>query len=69
MVVAMSSCPWRTADLGVIFLMWVVMMVGLMLPGSVPMIFLFSTINRKMHSGSLVPAGLFVLGCIALDML
>jgi predicted metal-binding membrane protein len=53
----------------VIFLMWVVMMVGLMLPGSVPMIFLFSTINRKMRSGSFVPAGLFVLGYIALDRL
>jgi predicted metal-binding membrane protein len=50
--------------LGVMFLMWVVMMVGMMLPSAAPMILLFSTINRKRCNECFVPTGLFLLGYV-----
>jgi predicted metal-binding membrane protein len=64
MAVAMSMTPWGTAEMGVMFLMWVVMMVGMMLPGAAPMVLLFSTISRKRCGESFVRTGLFILGYI-----
>lgn len=39
--------PWRMADFALTFSMWVVMMVGMMLPSAIPMILLYQTVSRK----------------------
>jgi predicted metal-binding membrane protein len=64
MAVAMSMAPWDAAGFFLMFLMWVVMMVGMMLPGAAPMILLFATINRKrsIRDAPYVPTALFTLG-------
>ena len=39
--------PWSVLDFALIFLMWAVMMVGMMLPSATPMILLYATVTRK----------------------
>jgi predicted metal-binding membrane protein len=51
MAFAMEVSPWDATGFALMFLMWVVMMVGMMLPGAAPMILLFATINRKRRTG------------------
>jgi predicted metal-binding membrane protein len=53
-------------DIPALFIMWAVMMVGMMLPGATPMIMLFAAINRqKRKIGSpFVPTAIFVLGYV-----
>jgi predicted metal-binding membrane protein len=50
-----------------LFIMWAVMMVGMMLPSAAPMIVLFATVNRqKRKLGTpYVPTAIFVLGYVA----
>jgi predicted metal-binding membrane protein len=64
MAAAMNMAPWDATGFFLMFLMWMVMMVGMMLPGAAPMILLFATINRKMSIGDApyVPTALFTLG-------
>ena len=38
---------WTATDFGLMFLMWAVMMTGMMVPSAAPMILLFATVNRK----------------------
>ena len=38
---------WSAADFGFMFLMWWVMMIGMMVPTAAPMILLFATVNRR----------------------
>ncbi len=38
---------WSAADFGFMFLMWAVMMTGMMVPSAAPMILLFATVNRR----------------------
>ena len=38
---------WSAADFGLMFLMWAVMMTGMMVPTAAPMILLFATVNRR----------------------
>ncbi len=56
--------PWGATDLGFTFVMWTVMMVGMMLPSAAPMVMVFATIHRKRgeRGESYAPTGLFVLG-------
>jgi predicted metal-binding membrane protein len=56
--------PRTTSDIPALFVMWAVMMVGMMLPGATPMIVLFATVNRrKREAGApFVPTAIFVLG-------
>ncbi len=42
-----STSPWRIADFGMVYLMWVVMMIAMMVPAASPMITAFATINRR----------------------
>lgn len=50
MAVAMDMTPWDATAFALMFLMWVVMMIGMMLPGAAPMILLFAAIHRKQMS-------------------
>ena len=38
---------WSAADFGMMFLMWAVMMTGMMVPSAAPMLLLFATVNRR----------------------
>jgi predicted metal-binding membrane protein len=58
---------WPAAALVPLFLMWSEMMVAMMLPSAAPMILTFAMVNRKRREqeGPFVPAGIFVLGYLA----
>lgn len=43
----MSRRSWTPVGLGLIYLMWVVMMVAMMVPATSPMIAAFATVNRR----------------------
>lgn len=55
---------WRAKDLLLAFLMWNVMMAGMMIPTASPMILAFATTNRRFceQQGPFVPTAFFVLG-------
>lgn len=63
MAVAQAK-PWGTADFALMFLMWVVMMVGMMLPSAAPTVLLFAATCRKSRErdASFAPASAFVFG-------
>ena len=63
-VVAMAGLPAALVDFVLIYLMWVVMMVAMMLPGASPMIAVFAAINRRRREeGSpWVRTAVFLLG-------
>ena len=56
--------PWSASDFVLMFLMWAVMMVGMMLPSAASMILIFATFNRKQHAEGrpFVPTGVFASG-------
>ena len=58
--------PWSAIDFGLIFLMWTVMMVGMMGPSAMPAILDFATSSHKQqeHGHTLAPTGVFALGYI-----
>ena len=56
---AMSSAP---APLSLTATMWAVMMVGMMLPSAMPMVLLFTTVQRKQGRQPIVMTGTFVAG-------
>lgn len=39
--------PWRAIEFGYVFLMWAVMMVGMMAPSAAPMILLYARVGRQ----------------------
>ncbi len=55
---------WTGGDFALMFLMWSVMMIGMMLPGATPMILLFAMVNRQKREAGhpFVPTGAFALG-------
>jgi predicted metal-binding membrane protein len=55
---------WTAAEALLCFVMWAVMMAGMMLPSAAPMILIFSETHRKRASQGqpIVSTGLFVLG-------
>ena len=55
---------WGPVDFGLMFLMWAVMMVGMMVPSATPMILAFATINRRrrQNGNPYVPTGVFLSG-------
>lgn len=62
---AMSG--WGAPDLALVFLMWVIMMAGMMLPSAVPMLWMFARIDGGRQAPG-VPGGrvwAFVLGYLA----
>jgi len=60
----MAMPPMSAVELGLLFAMWWVMMVGMMLPGVTPVILTFATINRQRRARHqpYVPAALFTAG-------
>ncbi len=58
---------WSAIDAFMMFVMWWVMMVGMMVPSAAPMILLFAAINRKKRADGkpFVPTGLFALAYVA----
>ncbi len=60
--------PWTIVDFGLMYVMWSVMMMGMMLPSASPMVLMFAKINRDQRDkGELfVPTGTFVAGYIAI---
>ncbi len=58
---------WGATDFGLMFLMWAVMMVGMMLPSASPMILMFAKITRSQVEKDLLgPTGAFVFGYIVI---
>ena len=57
---------WSATDFGLMFLMWAVMMTGMMVPSAAPMILLFTTVNRKRREqqGPFVSTGIFLSGYV-----
>ena len=51
MVEAITPAPWSIAELVAMFIMWVIMMIGMMLPGATPMILLFARLSREHQRG------------------
>jgi len=47
MGMAMAPAPWTVAEALSMFLMWAVMMVGMMLPSAAPMILLYDELGKK----------------------
>ncbi len=59
--------PWSATDAALTFLMWAVMMVGMMVPSAVPMSMLFARVSRKAaaQGATLAPTFVFALGYVA----
>lgn len=57
---------WTFDDVLITFVMWSVMMIAMMLPSAMPMILIFSAVNRKRHSlgNQNVPTWIFLIGYI-----
>jgi predicted metal-binding membrane protein len=64
MVIMPAMQRWSAWDLFLVFLMWAVMMVGMMVPAASPVILLFAEINRRRNEepGTFVATGKVLLG-------
>lgn len=56
--------PFDLAELTLLFLMWSIMMIGMMVPSAAPAILMYTTIakNHRERGSAVVPAWLFTLG-------
>lgn len=59
--------PWAGVDFLLMFLMWAVMMVGMMVPTAIPMILIYAAVvrNASRKGETLAPATVFVSGYVA----
>ena len=59
---------WAFNDILAAFAMWSIMMTAMMLPSAMPMILVFSTVNRKRHTlgNQLVPTWIFLFGYLVI---
>ncbi len=59
--------PWSVADFGFMFIMWSVMMVGMMTPSVAPMVLLYAAAGRTAvaHGRPLAATGWFLAGYLA----
>ena len=60
--------PWTTTDFVFMFLMWAIMMVGMMVPTAIPMTLIHAAIGRKAASQGtpIAPTAMFVVGYVAM---
>ena len=60
--------PWESADFLFAFLMWAIMMVGMMVPSAIPMTLVYAAVARKAaRQGTVVPPTfVFVSGYVAM---
>lgn len=63
----MPMGKWDTTDFLLGFMMWVIMMIGMMIPSAAPMIFLFAKIRRRAEASgrALMLTSIFSLGYFA----
>ncbi|MGQ0741925.1 MAG: DUF2182 domain-containing protein [Alphaproteobacteria bacterium] len=63
-MLAPKSTAWTSADFIFAFVMWAVMMVGMMTPSVAPMILLYATVGRQaaVRGGALAPTSCFAAG-------
>jgi len=66
-VIMAKAASWTPVDLALMFLMWAIMMVGMMLPSAAPMILLFAMVSRKQQAAGAarVATGVFASGYLA----
>lgn len=66
--VVMRLTPWNAGDFVFMFLMWAIMMVGMMVPSATPMMLLYTGIVRKAgREGTvLAPTAVFATGYLAM---
>src|ERR671914_2128797 len=59
--------PWSATDFLLMFLMWAIMMVGMMVPSAAPMILLYARVCRTQRDKGrpFAPTGAFVAGYVA----
>ena len=59
-----ASAPWRLVEFAFVFVMWLVMMVGMMAPSAAPMILMYARAGRHAAASGapFAPAGWFVAG-------
>jgi predicted metal-binding membrane protein len=59
--------PWSAVDFVLMFLMWAIMMVGMMVPGAAPMILLYARVCRTQRDKGrpFAPTGAFLAGYVA----
>lgn len=59
--------PWNVADFGFVFVMWAVMMVGMMTPSVTPMVLLYTAVGRMAAASGrpLAAAGWFLAGYLS----
>lgn len=65
--IACELHPWSGADAALTFLMWAVMMVGMMVPSAAPMSLIFASVARKAaaQGSAVAPAFVFSAGYVA----
>jgi predicted metal-binding membrane protein len=63
----MAAASWTPAAFALSFTMWLVMMLGMMLPSTTPMILTFATINRNKRAvgQNFVPTSVFAAGYLS----
>jgi predicted metal-binding membrane protein len=63
----MPMGSWNAADLALASAMWIIMMVGMMVPSAAPVILLYALMRRReMQQGRVIPStGLFAAGYLA----
>ena len=68
---AMQLRPWSAGYFGMMFLMWAIMMVGMMLPSVAPTVLIFAAVARKASAQNtpIAPTGAFVSGYLVLWIL
>ncbi|HEY7247704.1 MAG TPA: DUF2182 domain-containing protein [Xanthobacteraceae bacterium] len=63
-IMAPASAPWTAIELAFVFIMWAVMMVGMMAPSAAPMILMYARVAREGKSAGrpLAATGWFAAG-------
>lgn len=56
-LMAPAAAPWSAVELTFVFVMWAVMMVGMMAPSTAPMILMYARVARQSRAGYRTAAG------------
>ncbi len=64
MVMSAGPTPWTATHFALIFVMWCVMMVGMMVPSAAPIVLTFATVNRRKRAQGrpYAPTAVFAAG-------
>ncbi len=57
-----AIAPWSALDFWPMFVMWAVMMVGMMLSSATPMIVLYAAVSRRQRGHVFAPTGVLAAG-------